>query len=300
MLARARREAEEMRAAEERAQLVEEARRLIIEAEAARANAETLLQRQRQQAAAESARQASPSNAEATQRATADAEARRARRRRPSARAQGRRKRRGSPKFAARRRGASSRASIACARSAMRALPPRSAAPSPSGRSRRLNRLPRWGRAEPRPGDETEHADRGETRSVGSSYHSGGDPRCRQPSPGWRSEEATGRMIDPRRPTRTTDRLIGTPSCSSWHPATTAFAGAVRRSPTRSCARRTAASSATGPTGRPDSCGAARRWASSTRLASARARAAGNSAACSAAWSSAASRTICSPSTCTS
>jgi hypothetical protein len=77
MLARARREAEEMRAAEERAQLVEEARRLIIEAEAARANAEALLQRRREQATEEKSRRASTPNGEAARRAAAEAEARR-------------------------------------------------------------------------------------------------------------------------------------------------------------------------------------------------------------------------------
>jgi colicin import membrane protein len=56
MLARARREAEEMKAAEEQAQLVEEARRLVIEAEKARAGIATLIEQDRKQEPEPSAR----------------------------------------------------------------------------------------------------------------------------------------------------------------------------------------------------------------------------------------------------
>ena len=76
MLARARREAEEMRASEEQAQLAEEARRLIIEAEKERANAEALLERERQRAA-EGRIKAPPANADTPRREAAEAEARR-------------------------------------------------------------------------------------------------------------------------------------------------------------------------------------------------------------------------------
>jgi hypothetical protein len=76
MLARARREAEEMRAREEQAQLAEEARRLIIEAERERVKAEELLARQR--AEEEPAKPAPPSNADTQRREAAEAEARRA------------------------------------------------------------------------------------------------------------------------------------------------------------------------------------------------------------------------------
>ena len=77
MLVRARREAEEMKAAAEQAQLAEEARRLIIEAEQARANAERLIDRQRQQAAERRATIVAPDNADAARREAAEAEARR-------------------------------------------------------------------------------------------------------------------------------------------------------------------------------------------------------------------------------
>jgi hypothetical protein len=76
MLARARREAAEMRASEEQAQLAEEARRLIIEAEKERANAEALLERERQRAA-EGRIKAPPANDDTPRREAAEAQARR-------------------------------------------------------------------------------------------------------------------------------------------------------------------------------------------------------------------------------
>jgi hypothetical protein len=168
MLARARREAEEMRAAEERAQLVEEARRLIIEAEAARANAEALLQRQRQQAAAESARQASPSNAEATQRATAEA-------RRAAAEAAERESARAAEEARlAKIRREETRGLIASFNRVRQIRNARIAA-----QERRAVAERKIKEAQPPSAlgaapsriqvDETEHADRGETRSVGSA-----------------------------------------------------------------------------------------------------------------------------------
>jgi colicin import membrane protein len=79
MLERARREAQEMREREEQARLVEEARRLIIEAEKERNNAEALLARERQQAAQQRARIAPPpSDTDARQREAAESATRRA------------------------------------------------------------------------------------------------------------------------------------------------------------------------------------------------------------------------------
>lgn len=78
MLARARREAEEMKAAAEQTQLAEEARRLIIEAEQERAKAETLLERERQQTAKGRTTIMPPSSADAVRREAAEADARRA------------------------------------------------------------------------------------------------------------------------------------------------------------------------------------------------------------------------------
>jgi len=78
MLARARREAEDRRAQDEQAQLAEEARRLIIEAERERANGEALLERERGRTAQERTQVAPSPNSDALRAEAAEAEARRA------------------------------------------------------------------------------------------------------------------------------------------------------------------------------------------------------------------------------
>jgi colicin import membrane protein len=77
MLARARREADEMRARDEHARLAEEARQLIMDAERARANAEALLERERR-LTTENRIAEPPPDADMRRREAAEAEVRRA------------------------------------------------------------------------------------------------------------------------------------------------------------------------------------------------------------------------------